>query len=932
MPYRAFAQLTDNLLAHAHSHIWLTPNERLPREYATAYNEAMRNSGKRTWATLQSLSLNKWLNQEWCRFEEQNFTKLRIVDRSEMLAALYAAATPDQRAQTISALDAWNLCLRYRIDWDDDAFARNDLLPFRDWCARAQTSLGQNVLLGPAIPEYLSSHRFSSAQPLLLIAFEHLAPAELSYLSMASESKPIKIFNNHKEIVDFYEYYLEFQESSAEHHSGGLPNSSRQCADNPALIGYACLEEEVAAAADWIKATLNTEPDATCIVVMPQLAQHYASTQRQFAAIFDPERGSLTDTFDLSGGVSLGLQPVWQHARMLLDWCVHPRGQARASALAHSPFLNYRELAALFQTESGWPTTYRQTISLQHAFGRALSISRNEDLSLPEDQQSKGLEQNTSRDAITATLESAQSLPVEATLSAWAETIMQLLRAAGWPGSPALNSVQFQAAERVLGSLQSTAEQERYDDHTEQRFALSQALEYFDLIIGQQMFAPERPAGQVRVLGALETTGLSCSHLWVCGLGEDSYPQVAAKNPFIPKQLAIRHGLPRADATADLAFAERQIRHWLSMAETTRISFTHTENNEAIAPSPLLLGALQERDSIPELTLHPPILPEQLHPYRVRQSTVLERYVDDYGSALDEQSVSGGIGRLEDQALCPMRSFAKHRLNLRDPRTPFDFLDPLERGTQLHAILQALATPNTTQAALVKLDSTKIGALCHHVLSRSGSLPERFIENEVERLITIIATWLQLEAQRQPFEIKAVEQKTSLEIAGLQFNLRLDRIDLTASGEVVIDYKTGNVNLSAATQTPLLAPQLAIYSLTADAIHGVCFAKLKSDDVKLTGIVDPGTSIVEGRARGITIKNPQSNWTQQKSIWREQLESLANELREGNATVNPAPTACRYCHLHSFCRIQTATNMEESNVTTETSAFSEPIPFDSAID
>ena len=59
------------------------------------------------------------------------------------------------------------------------------------------------------------------------------------------------------------------------------------------------------------------------------------------------------------------------------------------------------------------------------------------------------------------------------------------------------------------------------------------------------MFAPQRPASQVQVLGLLETTGFDYSHLWVCGMDANSFPQTASLNPFIPNEIARQHKLPQ---------------------------------------------------------------------------------------------------------------------------------------------------------------------------------------------------------------------------------------------------------------------------------------------------------------------------------------------------------------------------------------------------
>ena len=53
--------------------------------------------------------------------------------------------------------------------------------------------------------------------------------------------------------------------------------------------------------------------------------------------------------------------------------------------------------------------------------------------------------------------------------------------------------------------------------------------------------------------------------------------------------------------------------------------------------------------------------------------------------------------------------------------------------------------------------------------------------------------WLDVETLREPFEVEQLEQGSEVaRIGGLEFRVRIDRVDRLADGSrVLIDYKTG---------------------------------------------------------------------------------------------------------------------------------------------
>ena len=109
----------------------------------------------------------------------------------------------------------------------------------------------------------------------------------------------------------------------------------------------------------------------------------------------------------------------------------------------------------------------------------------------------------------------------------------ELLDVAGW-GRTRPGSARFQARRRIVATLARI--RANPIGNTLPRAALT-ALES---ALGQVLWARERKAARVQVLGELESTGLTFTHLWVCGLNETRFPSPVNQNPLLPAAVAAR--------------------------------------------------------------------------------------------------------------------------------------------------------------------------------------------------------------------------------------------------------------------------------------------------------------------------------------------------------------------------------------------------------
>ena len=189
---------------------------------------------------------------------------------------------------------------------------------------------------------------------------------------------------------------------------------------------------------------------------------------------------------------------------------------------------------------------------------------------------------------------------------------------------------------------------------------------------------------------------------------------------------------------------------------------------------------------------------------------------------------------------------------------------------------------------------------------------------EAQCLETAMAEWLALEKQREPFRVDQLEAPITLEFNGLELSGKIDRIDrLDEGGAILIDYKTGQSGKNGWVPDERLADvQLPAYAVSLDpAPAALVFARIRPEKMSFDGLaeVDPGMSGVEviGSIRRQPFREIES-WPGLIGNWRAALQGLADDFRHGKAEVDPrASTVCRYCHLHSLCRINERVGVTE---------------------
>lgn len=886
------------------STLLLTPNRRLAAHLQTAYAEACQKRHIEVWAQPDIQPLDDWISRGWQQLKDhdlplvERLTPLhslqetllweRIIRNDEKSLLLKPYATAKQ------AQAAWRTLQLWQCDIDQTFYFHPDTNRFADWARQFQAHCEQFRLTTPAgqaaiVLEGFRDNLLSKVDNALLVGFQHLPP--------------------------LYDHLIKTAVQNP-HRYKSTDNPAEQPGTN---LSLACenATQELRLAAQWAHTRLEANPNQHIAIIAPDLAQQRSEIESALTAVFEPQYW-LPSTpryqlpFNISAGIPLSNTALITSALNLLELLRESFGYQPLYALLKSPFIQLQESGdfdsgselELRLREGGWPE-FSLTMLID-------IIAESDTLS---SRYSRFLEILQAVQEIREQHRFATAEPAH-----WASVIARLLNLFNWPvAARRLDSVEYQQLTSWQRLLNDFAQLSAAGESVCGKLSLGEALNLLNRQTAASNFQAQTPQTPIQVLGMLEGGGLSFDAVWLLGMNDHIWPPSANPNPFIPIRLQQTQDMPHASPERELAFSRELLDSYRQATPLLIASYSRQADDQPLRASSLINSFTPVCAA--ELELSTDTAP---HPYYLQASfpQAQETFEDGRGPALQTQAeqVAGGSAILKDQADCPFRAFAKHRLGAHELPEPSYHLSAAQRGTLLHRALEKLWNRLADYDTLLACDDAELptiidtavrNALRPIVQQRRDLFGDCYQRSEIERLSALLGQWLAIEKGRIPFKVIATEQAMLINLKGLPLRIRIDRIDrLDDNSQVLIDYKTGLCSSTKWQGERLEEPQLPLYAISmagsdAGEPQALAFARISVDQLGFVGIaardgIVPGVYSPE-KTRGW---NPDLDWPSLNSQWREALESLATAFLHGEAFVDPARNnTCQYCQLQPFCRI-----------------------------
>lgn len=881
----------------------LTANQRAARTLRHTFDLHQRALGVAQWRPPEILAWDAWLGSLWHRLLLDGHTSQLLLSRTQehtiwraMIAADAATASLrpiDLLADT--AAEAWLLLHSYRGRRRLPVYPGTaDTRAFSRWTTEFESRCaGSQYLTQAQLPELLRTFVVAAhlgfPPGLLLIGFDSKTPAQTALLAVISTSG------------------VSIEELDPRTDPGRIADP---LAYHSILIDAPDEDSELTSCARWLRTQLTSQPNARIAVIVAAIETSRPEIDRVFRNILAPELNDIaaparSSPWEFSLGVPLASTPMVATALDILRWATAPLALDRVCALLLSPHFaaDHPEPASEHMVRAEFDAF---TLRSQHLLQPEVSLDALHTFAL-RSKQSPRLPMLLKYLRDLKLLCDRQAFDNNRTHAEWAAFIHNLLEAAGWAPPGHLDSIEFQTRRKWQGALDEVATLDF--DNSRIPFATTRAA--LERVAAETLFAPETRHAPIQIMGPLESAGSAFDAIWFLRASDLAWPPTPAPNPLLPWQLQRDLAMPGADSARDFALARRITERIAISAPIVLFSYAQESAESRQRSSPVLTGLGLQSLHVDEIAPSDPV-PAPIE---------IDAFVDDKPiPPPPDRILQGGAGILKAQAQCGFRAFAEKRLFASAVDAVSLGLDPGERGSLVHAVLEDFWAQVKTQAALKNMAAAErdaqLGRSIDVAFAKDHSRPEpgwprAYLKAERQRLLNLLLPWLEYEARRQPFTVKSREATLEgVQIGPLRLSIRVDRVDLVgegtdSAGEVILDYKTGAAKPGDWLGERPDEPQLPLYAVLSQSpqLAALAFASIRRG--KYMGM--NGYQANDGILPKFT-KLETGSLAAQVVQWREVLISLAQDFYSGEAQVSPKsyPRTCDYCEQRLLCRLDVA--------------------------
>lgn len=904
----------DDLFARQSAgHILITANSRLTRVLTDRYNQWCIQSGKKQWSSANIYSWDQWINKLW--------------EKAALLGARNTDRAVPARHQLINL---WERVLKIRplaADLIRPELLAGQLRDTRQLIAEWQLDLNNAAWFGDTNENHTAFHQWNRAFDRLCEQDKWINPDDrLAILGDAADAISSDMHAT-IDLIGFDEFSPARSGLLAAFQDSGvclcmLTITPRR--DRAMIWKSRDGKDELDRMARWVRYWAGKDASATIAVVVPELQARRREVESALRQVLTPgftNENRQVKPWNISMGIPLVRVPLVEAAFDLLRMLEENIDIQDIGRVLRSPWLGGAEIERNKRAllEKCLRENYPRQLKLSEVIYRAGEIRKHDRYGhpLPTEEHTPQAWNSPlllARLKILAKFRRKHEKPCPP--SSWAELLNQLLVNAGW--SPVKQDLEFNGAEneenwQALQKWHECLRELATLDATSHSIGQSTAITLFHQICHEKIFQAHTPPARIQVLGLYEISGLRFDHLWVVGLHNDSWPTSAKPNPFIPGFLQREANLPNSSPERELEVARTITRRLLDTAPMCVFSYPGQADGETLLPSPLLIGEnIEAVDNIEGW-----MEKNWCETVAAAQGPRLD--ILEMPGPLKHDTARGGSSILKHQALCPFRAFASNRLGAEGMEIPVDGISPALHGSLVHKVLELFWKETKTHAGLLQLDkemlSDRVKKHVEAATSEERGLAQRpaFKDVEAQRVTRHVLNYLDLEAQRNAFEVVGFEREVMANIEGQEVRLVIDRIDLLPSGEeIIIDYKTGRVDPKKWFGDRPDEPQLPLYAISAgNQPEAVAFAIIREDGCEYKGIVTKEGLLpaLPPRQTTRTFEQVEAGNNMPETIlrWRQSLHRLMTGFLEGDAIIDPKTKAtCQntYCQLQPICRVK----------------------------
>ena len=652
--------------------------------------------------------------------------------------------------------------------------------------------------------------------------------------------------------------------------------------------------------ARWASKVIETEPTKTICIVSPDLKQDKKAIIKSLNAVFEPQSmlpdsGSYSAPYDVSLGKSLALIPIYRRALYYLginDGIVPSEDVLNIvkdpfTTSTHKEKMQRRKFANVMRDNRGIKTSLVQLAmrsSCPSSFATALNgfvrtLTQHPEFLLP---------------------------------SRWAQLFHNALSALGWAKGVRMNEFELAGLDKWKVALDSLS---CLDIHTGE-VSKSLALKILNQYCNNLLVTPQLKGSPISVMGTLEAAGLDFDYIWVLNCNDNIFPAPASLNSCLPVNLQIEKKMPHSSGEREFDFTEQLFTRYSGSCDELYTSYIKKDKYGAKKAASILEHACGDVE--PENITDNDIINYKEIAYK--QFSVYEQ-PDEIGfQKLENNIVPGGVAVLDKVQLCPMQAITNIRLKVNDHTPNYTMgITGAERGEILHNALEFFWDELMGQRQKGQYDSDNLKALDTNSLREllNASVDSAFfwldrediepalIEKERQMMLSKLNQWIELEKNRDTFNVIALEKTDFVNLGGLKIKIRKDREDEIIDSNnnhktLALDIKSREESISSAFSSSMPKSQLPLAALSGN-IDGIAYLNVIPHSPSISGVINSESSDDMQLLSEHKYKAPK-DWDKLKDLWLKLFSKKIGEYVSGVANYTPSVAACMYCAKKSLCR------------------------------
>jgi probable DNA repair protein len=663
---------------------------------------------------------------------------------------------------------------------------------------------------------------------------------------------------------------------------------------------------ELAAIADWALENLRSNERFRAWICVPDLSVRRAEVVDALDAALAPQRFALSESAGAASYAVAGGTPLQEYApvRAALDLL-----DASTDVVSFERFSTLLRAAELQASAAEAGAAARLDVLLRSQGPSEADLAAW--LALGERiAAANGISGVAALHRLHGALRALEELRGNHPMSRWIPAWLAAFESGPWALRHRWSSLEFQAAERFRELLGKLATADSFFGSHPRR----SAQRILRRAARDTAFQVQTGIPPIWVSGQLIDPWLNYEGLWVGGCSDEKWPPSVDPIPLLPIRLQRDFGVVGAAPESQLQFALELQSRWAARAAQCVFSYADSGDGRPAAASPLLPDCI---------AITSPALPRPHWRALQHAHPEFEHFTDEIAPVFGAGERTRGVSTLRAQSRCAFRGFAETRLRTERLERPVPGFNDRERGELIHHALEHIWSGLRNSRTLLAISTDDRSRLLDEAVTRalarvcrSHDPGPRWRLRERARMGNVLNKWLDLERQREPFEVEQLEHGTqTARHAGLEFKVRIDRVDrLDGGARVLIDYKTGRATTDWRGERPD-NPQLPIYALLRpEALVAVAYGRVNAGECRFVAETER-PAIFEPRRSAHRPKTALEGMASLEAlieVWSVRIERLAADFAAGWAAVAPTQRACRTCTLQGLCRVPAALDDESA--------------------